>query len=234
MTAREGSVFEPDSNSWEQRVANPEALGNAEKRLWTRIEPVLNSVLDEIRANGKIETVYVRAEMDRLGGPIATLEETSVTHNTLLHLFDESQEKWSKFLQATEQFGFKEANVIRMYMTMATAVTLLSTELFKLLLLFHMKDVSHDVSKFHSTMQGSAPKTWPLLKPFVDNDFRNAIAHGTYAVVNKRIVLYRDAKLLPFQEMELGEFMMRSKDQNVLFQCLVNVLVARKNSGFFS
>jgi len=226
-------VTESDSNSWEQRVANPEALGQAEKTLWKQIEPVLNALLDEIKANGKIETIYVRAEMDRLSGPITALDETGLTHNVLLHLF-RKKEEWLRFLDATEQFGFRETNMMRIYLTLAATVILLSTELFKMLLLFHMKDVSHDISKFYSTMQSSAPKTWPLLKPFVDNDFRNAIAHGTYGLVNKKIALYKDARLLPFEEIELHEFMMRLKDQNVLFQCLVNALVDKKKSGFFT
>jgi len=223
-----------DSKSWEQRVANPEALGHAEKALWEKIEPVLIGVLDETKANGRLETIYLKAEMDRLSGPMRTFEEASITHNVLGHLFDGPKEKWLRFLQATEQFGFTEANVARMYLTLEVAVALLSTELFKLVLLFHMKDVNYDVSKFSSTMRNCAPKTWPLLKPFVDNDFRNALAHGTYTIVSKGIVLYKDAKLLPFDEMKLHEFMMRTKEQNVLYMCLFNVLAAKKKSGFFT
>ena len=223
-----------DLDSWEERVANPEALGDREKTLWKKIEPVLSEVLNEIKANGKIETVYVKAERDRLIGPLKILEETSVTHNKLIHVFEMAQEERSHFFEAIRRYGFEEVSVIGMYLTLAGAVTVLSTELFKLLLLFHMKDVSHDVSKFSSTIRSVAPKTWPKLKPFVDNDFRNALAHGTYSLVGKKVVLYRDAKLIPFQEMELHEFMMRSKDQNVLFQCFVSVLVAKKGPGFFT
>jgi hypothetical protein len=226
--------MELDSDSWEQRVANPQALGDTEKALWMKIEPVLNDVLDEIKKNGKIETIYVRAEMDRLSGTIKTLEETGTTHNILINIFMKPPEERLRFFQAIQPFGFDEASVTRMYLTLAVAITVLSTELFKLLLLFHMKDESRDVSKFNYTMQSSAPKTWPLLKPFVDNDFRNALAHGTYAIVNKKIVLYRDTTLIPFEEMELHEFMMRSKNQNVLFTCLADVLVAKKRLGFLT
>jgi len=226
--------MELDSDSWEQRVANPQALRKAEKTLWKKIEPVLNDVLEEIKTNGKIETIYVKAEMDRLSGPIKTLEETGATHNVLIHIFKRPQEERLRFLQAIQPFGFEEASVTRMYLTLAGAITVLSTELFKLLLLFHMKDVSRDVSKFYSTMRSSAPRTWPLLKPFVDNDFRNALAHGTYAFVGGKIILYSDTTLIPFEEMELHEFMMRSKDQNVLFHCLFNVLAAKKKLGFFT
>lgn len=81
---------------------------------------------------------------------------------------------------------------------------------------------------------GLLGKTWPSLKGYVDNDFRNALAHGTYGIVNKRIVLYKDANLVPVEEIELDEFMMRLKDQNVLFLCLINTLVTKKKAGFFT
>lgn len=96
-----------------------------------------------------------------------------------------------------------------------------------------MRSVSHDVSKFSTTMQIAAPKTWPQLKPFVDNPFRNALAHGTYATINDKIVLFKDAKLEESEKMEVSEFLTRTKKQNVLFLCLYNVMAARKNSGFF-
>lgn len=138
------------------------------------------------------------------------------------------------FLQANEQFGFKESALISMLWNLVATDALLSTELFKLLLLFHMKGVSHDVSKFNSTMQSSAPKTWPLLKPFVDNDFRNALAHGTYAFINGKVVLYKDAKLVPFQVLSLVKFIMKSKDQTTLFLCLFHLLEAKRSAGFFT
>jgi len=224
-----------DSKLWEQRVANAEqSLGRAEKALWQKIEPVLIDALDEIKANGKLETIYVRTEMDKLSGTLKTFEETSIAHNVLGHLFDRTREEWVRFLRITEQFGFTQTNVARIYLTLEVAIALLSTELFKLVLLFHMKDVSYDVSKFPSTMRDCAPKTWHRLKPFVDNDFRNALAHGTYTIVSKGVVLYKDAKLSPFDKMKLHEFMMRTKEQNVLFMCLFNVLAAKKKSGFFT
>jgi hypothetical protein len=213
---------------------NPKALGDAEKALWKKIEPVLNNVLDELKANKKLETIHVKTEMHRLSGPIKMLSETSTTHNILIDIFRKPQEERSRFLQAIRPFGFEEANVIRMYLTLQGAIAVLSTEHFKLLLLFHMRDVSRKVSEFNVTMQKSAPRTWPQLAPFVDNEFRNALAHGTYAFVDDKIVLYKDATLIPFEELELDKFIIRSKEQNVLFHCLFEVLAAKKKEGFFT
>ena len=222
-------------SSWEAKVANPDAFGNAEKKLWCEIEPLLSDLLDELRANGKIETIYTQAEMKTLGNVLAKLDNFSLAHNALIDLFKEPDPK--PFLDATSKFGFNENNVIYMYMASAATLEVLSTELFKVLLLFHMKNVDFTVSKFYSTMVSAAPKSWSRLQPYVDNQFRNALSHGTYAITNKKIVLLKDAKLIPSDDpeaaMSLDRFMIRIKIQNVLYQCLVNVLVEKKKSGFF-
>ena len=50
-----GSVV---TSSRKIRVANPEAVGDVERKLWNEIEPPIRDVLDELKANGKIETLY--------------------------------------------------------------------------------------------------------------------------------------------------------------------------------
>jgi hypothetical protein len=65
----------------------------------------------------------------------------------------------------------------------------------------------------------------------VDNDFRKAIGHGTFSIRGNKIVIHRDAKLVHVEEMDLARFMMRLKRQNVLFECLANVIVEPKKKG---
>lgn len=222
-------------SSWENKVANPDALGEAEKKLWKEIEPLLNELLDELKVNKKIETAYTQVEMDSLGRVLEKLDKFSLAHNQLIDLFKNPDPK--PFLNATSKFGFTDTGVVYMYVASAVTLEVLSTELFKVLLLFHMKDVSFAVSRFSSTMESAAPNSWRKLKPYVDSDFRNALSHATYAVENKQIVLLKDAKLTPATDpqarMSLGDFMIRIKTQDVLYQCLVNVLVDKKNAGFF-
>jgi len=47
-----------DIRKWEDFAANPEAFGKSEKELWVKLEPILQRLFDELKANGKIETVY--------------------------------------------------------------------------------------------------------------------------------------------------------------------------------
>ncbi len=210
-------------------------LGDKEKKLWAEIEPILDDLLDELAKKGLIETVYVKSELDKLRAALKKVEDIGYAHNALLDLFD--KENPIDFLNATSKFGFTESKVIYMYIACAVTVAVLDTELFKFRLLFHMRNVSFDVSQFSRTISAAAPRTWPLLKPHIDNEFRNALAHGTYAIVDKKVTLFENAKLLPSgdpdAEMSLDRFMMRVKDCNVLYACLTSILDRKISEGFF-
>src|SRR5437867_3005831 len=114
------------------RVANPDALGEKEKELWVKLEPMVQEVLDELKTAGKIESVFVQAEMDLLTITLHKLDEFSLVHNVLINLFD-SPSKSKKFLAANTEFGLSEANTISAYLMAATTMAALSTELFKLM-----------------------------------------------------------------------------------------------------
>jgi len=219
------------SIDWSLKVANPEAFGEAEKEQWVRVQPILTEVLDELWEADKIETVYEPAEKRAFLSCIQKVDDFGAVHNALLHLSD-SREKASSFQDATSRFGFDEPKITANYILVAFSLAVLKIELFKLVLLFHMKDVDEpNVSNFGVTMRNAAPSSWPKLRPLVDSPLRNALAHGTYMFAGKKIVLFQDAKLKPMREMDLAGFIMRAKAQDVLLQCLVNLL---REKGFYA
>jgi hypothetical protein len=218
---------------WSSLVANPESLGPAEKKLWLEVKPKVTNLWEELKQNGKIESVYVRKEREHLGSVMDRLDLASKINNVLLHTMD-NRENARRFAEATKQFGVNDQIHAGMYLQAALFSTMLEIELFKLVILFHLKDVDFDVSKFPNIMEKAAPASWKELKPYVDNEFRNAIAHGTLSIRNKKVTIYRDAKLTPARRpMELADFMMRMKRQNVLYICLLNVLWDLTKSGWF-
>jgi hypothetical protein len=218
---------------WKKRLINPNALGQAEKGLWKKIEPILNELLDELKANDKIEISFMPIEREHLKSLIENLNQTGINYNLLLHVAD-SPDKPQRFVKAISEFGFNEPNSTHLFIEVSVLLCVLNTELFKALLLFHLKDVNHNVSSFSQTMRKAAHKTWIKLRPYVDNDFRNSLAHGTWAIENKKIVLFKDAKLEPYEKLELGDFIIKMKSQNVLYACLVNVLVDKRKTDFFT
>ena len=214
-------------------------MGAREKKLLAEMEPILLAVLRELKTNGKIKTIYYSSEVNMLMSVLEKLNYFTDSLRVFSGLGDEK--KLKEFLAATSRYGFTENNTLYMHVACAVTIVGLSTELFKLRLLFRLKDVSHDVSRFERTMKEAAPTTWPSLQPYVDSSFRNAIAHGNYAIriVNgdPEVVLLSDAKLLPSNDqnsvMSLDEFMIRVKECNVLYECLRSVLQDLTSKGFF-
>jgi len=146
----------------------------------------------------------------------------------------ESWEKVNNFARAIEEFGFNEVNYVYLLVESAILLLITDTETFKTLLLFHLKNVSYKASNFVQTMKKYAPESWIKLEPFINNKFRNSLAHGTWAIENSQVVLFEDAKLLPFEKFELIDFLIKAREQNLLFACLSSVISEKTVSGFFS
>ena len=222
------------NKDWSDLAANPEAFGEKEKQLWLKVEPILHELLDELKKNGKIETVYVRSEMIGLGAVIENLNNCSRNHNLLLHVSD----NYEAFLEGVKPFGFDEPLSVQLFLETAALFTILTTETFRTLLLFHSKglDPSLPLGPMLRRLEDSdaAPYAVAKLRPFMDIEFRNALAHGLFGTEAKKIVLYKNAKFEVLDRLELADFMMRTKEQNVLTQCFINVITEKKRSGFFS
>lgn len=217
---------------WKSRVLNAEALGQGEKKLYGEIEPILNELLDELKVQGKIEISFNGSRQQHLKNILDNLQQISVNHNLLVALFDEPL--CSRFLTTNNEFNIKEPNLVNLYLHTSVLLCVTTTEFFKAMLLYHLKGVSHKVSKFCQTMQQFAPTSWNKLRPYVDSNFRNTLAHGTWAVENKQVVLFDDAQLILNESLPLTEFMLKTKKQNVLLLCLINVLAERRKANFFT
>jgi len=221
------------SKDWTKLAANPDdAFGKKEKALWLKLEPIIGELLDELKGHGKIETVFVGAEMDDLEVVIRNQQKCALNYNRLIHAGTASA-----FLDALVPFGFDEYSTADLFVQTAILLTILTSELFRILLLFHAKGLNSEgtLGSMLHELRGTefAPKAVAKLRQYVGIEFRNALAHGLVGTKAKKIVLYKNCKFEILEIMDLADFMMRSKTQSVMTQCLVNVIVERKRAGFF-
>ncbi|MGA2308052.1 MAG: hypothetical protein ABSG57_00715 [Candidatus Bathyarchaeia archaeon] len=215
------------------QVKNPEALGGQEKKLWKKIEPILDELLEELKAKGKIETSYVESKVNHLKSIIENLNMISINNNLLVHIAD-SIGKARRFVEVVSEFGFTDSSSTHPYVEVSALLSIQNFECFKTLLLFHLRDVDFRAGNFNKTMEKFAQKAWEKLEPYLDNEFRNSLSHGTWAIENKKIVLFKDADLIPFEKLELFQFTIRAKKQNVLYACLFNLIDRKRKEGFFA
>jgi len=154
--------------------------------------------------------------MKGLGAVIENMDNCSKNHNLLLHVSDNPE----AFLRAVKPFGIDESSSVQLFLEIAILFTVLTTEAFRTLLLFHSKDISPSLplGPMLSRLEGpdAAPNAVAKLKPFMDIEFRNALAHGLVGTEAKKIVLYKNSKFEVLDRLELADFMMRAKEQNVL------------------
>lgn len=214
-------------------LENPEALGKKEKELLKEIEPIIHELLDELKVNGKIETVFVPAKkkhMENIMNNVYQLEKNGNLLTDILKPSESSQD----FLAVSSKIGFDKSKLTNLYIQLLVLSCVLYTEVFKSFLLYHLREVNPKVSNFPSTMEKAAPKAWKKLQPYVDNKFRNSLAHGTWALENKQVVLFEDAELIPYDKLNLAEFIIKMKKQNLLYTCLEKVVIEKTKAAFFT
>jgi hypothetical protein len=221
-----------DDNYWKKVLQNPREVGAKEKALWITIEPLLIELFDELKENKKIEIVYTRIEHQHAINVV--LNRIKLTENFNLFARNATPEKAEQFIRQTASLGFNEENFLNLIIEFSAFMTVMDFECFKTLILHHLKDVDYKASSFNKVVGQYAPLAWKKLKPYMYNDFRNALAHGTWTIENGEVVLFKDAKLVPFERLSLHDFVHRANEMGVLCNCVLVVISDKIDSKFFS
>lgn len=226
-----------DPRDWKGLAANPDAFGEKEKELWLKVEPIVNDLLNDLKANGKIEIVFVRKDMENLQVVVENQQKCVKNYNLLIDVGKDGQRS-ARFVQAIEPFGFDDYSSAQLLIQTGILLAVVTTELFRILLLFHSKRLNPAASleRMLRQLEGKncAPKATKKLRPCLDLQFRNALAHGLFGTRDKQIILYKNAKFDLLDSMDLARFMIRCKDLSVVTQCLIGAIIDRKKTGFFS
>lgn len=222
-----------NSDMWKKWVVNPEAISESEKAVWLELQSIIHDLLMELKSNRKVELSFTSSEIYHLKKLLKNRNEIVFNFNKIEATTD-SLEKVNSFVKAIEKFSFNDVNYVYLLVELAILLVITDTEIFKTLILFHLKDVSYKASDFVEIMKKFAPISWKKLEPFINTKFRNALAHGTWAIENNQIVLFENAKLIPFAKFELIDFLIKTRKQNLLFACLSSVISEKTVNGFFS
>jgi hypothetical protein len=224
-------VTELEKDDWNKYIINPDAISEEEKKGWFELQTIIRNLLEELKSNNRIETSYTSLEINHL-------KKLLKNRNYIVQIFNlmekttDSLEEADKFIRALREFGFNDVNYIYFLLNVAIQLTITDTETFKTLILFHLKG-DFKASNFPLIMKKFAPVNWEKLEPYINNRFRNALAHGTWAMENNEIVLFDNSKLIPFEKMSLLKFLLETKKQNLMFACLSSTISENIENGFF-
>ena len=213
-------------------IDNPEHIWKQDKELYDSLEPIICALLDELKANHKINLI-TPFERDRLQKIMDNVYQLELNNNWFIKLLFSQDSLKKNFLSCSSEFGLDETKFIHLYVQSSILLGIAHTEMFKNFLLFHLKGVSYKASDFTRTMENFAPNTWVKLKPYLDNNIRNALAHSTWIIENGKIVLFKDAELIQCESIELPKFILSIKKLNVLYVILFETIKKKRTEGFF-
>ena len=219
---------------WKKWITNPDTIAESEKIVWLELQSIISDLINELKVNNKLENNFTPSELVHVKKMLNTRNCVSDNFSKISDTTD-SWDKVNDFINTNKKFGFTDENYIYMIVELSIMNLITDSEIFKTLLLFHLKEIkSYKVTDFTKTLKKFAPTNYKRLEPYINNKFRNSLAHGTWAIENSQIVLFEDAKLIPFEKLELLDFLLKVRRQNLLFSCLSSVISDKIEKGFFT
>jgi hypothetical protein len=220
---------------WRKYIANPDAIGQSEKIIWIELQEIFSDILTELKLNNKIEMNFTHSEISHFKKMMTTRNNIAENFGKIVRTTD-SMKKGYDFLNAIKNFDFNDVNYVYLIVELSVMNMLTDIEAFKILLLFHLKDVGKcRAIDFMQILQKNAPVNFKKLEPYItENKIRNSLAHGSWAMENNQIVLFEDANLIPYKKLEIVDLLEMVKKQNMLIGCLSCVISDKIDKAFFA
>jgi len=206
-----------------------------EKKLWDEAITIYDELLDELKSKNMIRLITLPMDRIRLRAIWINSDEIGKAYNDLLKIFT-SAKTANEF---SEKSGLSETTVVHTFLTNLVGLTLIQYEsVFKTSLLFFLEEDNgirrkSTLTELLNKIEKICPTAGPKLKNLIDTDLRNSLAHGTFWIENKTIVLADTSYLENTKRLSLTEFMIESKRVNVIAHALVYVLDKKINEEFF-
>ena len=224
----------PEDELWNKWIENPNTLVDSEKIVWLELQGIINDLLNELHTKNKIRKSFTPDELTHLKKMLKNRNYISENFEKIANTTD-SLEINANFVGTIRKFNFTDINYVYMLVELSIMNLINDNETIKTVLLFHLKEIKgYKATDFATTMKEFAPINYKRLEPYLNSKFRNSLAHGTWAIENNQIVLFGDAKLIPFEKLEVIDFLLKVREQNVVLGCIWSVISDKIEKGFFS
>lgn len=207
----------------------------AEKILWDEAIIIFDELLDELKSKNMIRLATLPMDRRRLSEIWSNSSKIGKAYNDLLKIF--TSNKTAK--EFSDRSGLSEATIIQTFPTNLVGLTLIQYEsVFKTSLLFFLEEDNgvrrkSTLTELLTKIEKICPTSGLKLKKLIDTDLRNSLAHGTFWIENKTMVLADTSYLENVKKLSLSEFVIESKKVNVIAHALISVLIKKIGEGFF-
>jgi hypothetical protein len=222
----------------EKYFFNSTKLPEGEKKYYNKIRPILEGLLNDLKKKKCLRRA-TREETIHLIKIMRDKDEIALSLNMLNRIF-KSKEELQKFLTIAKDY-FTDSNLAYLYVSQLYFQFLVSTELFRVFLLFYLKrGKEHEfkdtmtLRSFLDALKRVSPKYGKLIEDEIDIKLRNSFAHGLFRIVGQTFIYYMNVgELKKPISIQLHELWIKMKNHNLIYHCLVQLVTEKMKEGFF-
>ena len=160
--------------------------------------------------------------------------------NTIFKIFD-SKESVEAFAARNKDNGVDEEVLTGSFLNQTIGLLLYNIEtVFRTSLIFFLKEEMGlkkrmELGRLLSKIKKISPKIYIKLKPLIDLELRNVLAHGAFWFESGgEGYLARNCYLENPKNLKFFDFMIRVKKQNIIAHAFIEVLLEKARQGYFS
>lgn len=212
-------------------------LASREQKVFNDSVALFEKLIDDLASKELLRKGIPRNEREKLAALWRNSRHMGQAFNVIFSLFD-SKETIDSFVKKNREEGITHDVLTYTFATQLFGIAILNFEsIFKTSLLFFLKE---DAGFDRRMTLGAMIKTLKTVSPLgakveniIDFRLRNSLAHGTFWFGKGSAFLAENSYIENVQPIPLASFMTRIKIQNIVAHALIEVLLNKKNQGYF-
>lgn len=215
------------------------SLSKVEKKEFAYAKQVFEELLDDFNKKGLLRKGIPHDQRERLTKMWAQSRQFGQAFNTIFRVFD-TAEKVKAFAARNKVDGVSEEVLTGSFSNQTMGVFLYNIEtVFRTSLIFFLEEKQGlrkrmELGSLLKTIEEISPKIHSKLKPLIDLELRNALAHGAFWFeTGGEAYLAQNSYLENPKNLKLHEFLIRIKKQNIVAHAFIEILIEKVNQGYF-
>lgn len=211
-----------------------------ERDEFSNARQVFSDLLDDFRAQGLLRKGTPKDQRSRLSRMWSQSRQFGQAFNAIFKIFD-TAEQVKAFAVRNKVDGIDEEVLTGSLLNQAIGVFLYDIEtLFKTSLLFFLVEKQGlkrrmEIGPLVNTIISISPAVGPKLKPLIDLELRNALAHGAFWFESGgEVYMAENSYLDNPKNLKFYQFLIRTKRQNIVAHAFIDTLVEKVNQGYFT
>lgn len=220
-------------------MSTPIRMTSRELKEYAHAKQVFKELLDDFNARGLLRKGIPQKQIKRLAKMWGLSRRFGRAYNAIFNILG-NLERTKSFFARNKDEGIDEQVLTYSFVNQAIGFFLYEIEtVFKTSLLFFLEKKQGLIKRMQigpllNAIKNISPNIGTKLKPLIDLELRNSLAHGAFWFeAGGKVFITPNSHLEKTKDLELHEFFIRVKKQNIVAHALIKALVEKVKQGYF-